>query len=468
MKRVSAHLAPLLTSPCFALWHILGAILCLPALGYAGTSADATRGDYIAVFVLPAWSAFLLFSLQRDLLTRPLVFCLPGHRDVLCRVSFLVGGVASLVAVLPILTYPELGGWPQVSIAWSSFCFGGVVFFGVAGSLFLVPTAVSSFTPFVLLCVVLLEFGEARLALQRVALFAPGGNTLALAALSVFAWRQLGSVELARRNCGRRFLALHSLWQRGPTEELAGRKKIESLARGGGRLRQRLLERCFARIGRQPMLSLRRHLAAVQFELAGRVLPASAWSPVLRVLLALAILTLVGYAPPTNAAPHLPVANVLYLGSCGFGLCLLSPVLTPILLPAGRCERFWSTLITAGAGGIVVLVLSLLIYSVFRGLSASVPELFFAGNAHPFRPADLDLAFVPVGLLPLSIILRIVCRRWLLIPEILLFGATALFIVHGGAVVMALPPVAIVAAISLCWALLIGALYFQCFRRDLA
>ena len=97
MKRVVANLSPLLTCPAFMLWHLIGAAICIPALLYAGTSADPEVGGYVAIFVLPAWSAFVLTSLQKDLLHKPFGFVLPGHRDVLRRTVILVG-VANLVA----------------------------------------------------------------------------------------------------------------------------------------------------------------------------------------------------------------------------------------------------------------------------------------------------------------------------------------------------------------------------------
>ena len=62
MKHVAANLTPLATCPAFMLWHLIGAAMCIPALLYAGTSADPEVGGYVATFILPVWSAFVLTS----------------------------------------------------------------------------------------------------------------------------------------------------------------------------------------------------------------------------------------------------------------------------------------------------------------------------------------------------------------------------------------------------------------------
>ena len=62
MKRIAANLAPLVTCPAFLLWHLIGAVVCVPAFLYIGTSPDPNDGGYVAIFILPAWSAFVLWS----------------------------------------------------------------------------------------------------------------------------------------------------------------------------------------------------------------------------------------------------------------------------------------------------------------------------------------------------------------------------------------------------------------------
>ena len=53
MNRVAANLAPLLTCPSFYLWHLLGAVICIPALLHAWLPGDYDRGAYVAAFLRP-------------------------------------------------------------------------------------------------------------------------------------------------------------------------------------------------------------------------------------------------------------------------------------------------------------------------------------------------------------------------------------------------------------------------------
>ena len=91
MRPVAATLIPLLTCRSFWIWHILGGVVCTYAYIYAWLLAEPHCGARVLAVIIPAWSAYIFTSLQRDILASPASFCLPGHRGVLRRTSLLIG-----------------------------------------------------------------------------------------------------------------------------------------------------------------------------------------------------------------------------------------------------------------------------------------------------------------------------------------------------------------------------------------
>ena len=329
----------------------------------------------------------------------------------------------------------------------------------------LMDAATSSPALFGAVAIVRIVFPSALVLVQEVAIFAPGWNACVLAALSVFSWRWLGSVELARRTCGRRFLSLQMAWRHSAGAEFWESGRRESLSNGTWRLRHWLLRRCFARISRRPALSLRRHLAAAQYELAGYLLPLRPWTVPIIALSVPVLLVVAGYLPPRESGAT--DANTLYIASCVLGMHLGIPMFTTMLLPAGRRERFWSALAFAACGGLVVLATSLLLFILLQGMSKLASPLWLGGEVYPFRPADLGPALVPLVYLPMSMILKVTCKKWLLIPEIVLMVIAGAVIVKGGVALRDLSPYAIIAFLSVSWAILVGVLYTYSFHRDL-
>ena len=467
MNRVAENLAPLLTCPAFYLWHLLVAVICIPALLHAWLSGDYDRGAFVAAFLLPACSACVLTSMQRDLLSSPVSFCLPGQRGALRRTSFLVGIITSLVASLPVLTHPGLAGVSLVLAVWSAFCFGLLVYLVVVASLFVVPTAMSCVGPAMAVSFALVNFVDFRILVQEMAIFAPGWNTMVLAILASVMWRRMGGVAFGRRICGSRFLSLQMIWRRSATEEFGGSAKRHSLSKGTWSVRRRLLELLFARISRRPPLSFRRHLAAAQYELAGRLVPLSPGLIVFIAFVILSLMVLAGYAPLREDRMMAPEANGVYLLSLFLGMHLFVPVFPEMLLSTCRRQRFWNTLTISLGHGAVVFLISVFFYVLLLGMDWLAPPLSIGVRVHDFRPAEWWPSFVPLALVPLSLALKVVCKKWLLIPEIILFSIGAIALFNGGVPLGELSTPAIVVLVSVIWAILAGVLYTYSFHRDL-
>ena len=84
----------------------------------------AGEGRFIGLIVLAFLIGMAAAVLQAEILTRPMAFCLPGHRLNVRTFVLRVGIVANLVAAWLFLGYPGLPfGW-RVLVLWSAFSAG--------------------------------------------------------------------------------------------------------------------------------------------------------------------------------------------------------------------------------------------------------------------------------------------------------------------------------------------------------
>ena len=137
-----------------------------------------------------------------------------------------------------------------------------------------------------------------------------------------------------------------------------------------------------------------------------------------------------------------------------------------MLTPTGRTERFFTALVVAICLGLVVLFVMLLMYVLLLGAGSLAPPLSLGGTAYHFQPANLAPAFVPIVLLPISFVLKLVCKKWLVVPEILLF-LTAVIVITRGAALINLSLPAIIVIVSASWVFLVSVVYSYCFYGDL-
>ncbi len=464
MRQIAANLKPLLTCPAFYFWHALGAFFCIPGYWIAWTNTGEMVSSTLTALILPAWSAVVMTSLHRDMLSRPFCFCLPGQRQALRKTSFLIGVVASLAACLTVFSDPGFVGFDRVWAAWSYFCFGLILYFSVVGFLFLGDSLSGLMGPFLLFGATPFLFEDLRLLLQTVTLDLPAVNTVLLVVLLRYAWRKMGNAGLSRRAAGNQLLSLQMLWRRDAAEEYQEIENREATPGENWKLRKRLLEVLSNRIELRPALSFSRHLTATQFELAGGQLPKSAPSVRVVGLIAIIALVYIGYSGSDDPSWANTEANLVYLAVCLLSFYLAAPVFTSMLLPAGRKERFQTSISIAACYGVFIFSLAFLLYLVFVVLSQVAPPLTIKGEVHNFQHAHLKPAFLPLVSLPLNLILKVVCRRWLLVPEIILF---LILLTIGIPWINGLNPFAIAALLLLNWGMLFGVLYTYHFRRDL-
>ncbi|MHC4745508.1 MAG: hypothetical protein ACYS8Z_26640, partial [Planctomycetota bacterium] len=82
------------------------------------------RGDFVGFAVLPFFIGFILTLPQMDVFSKPMSYCLPGHRRMFRRYVFGTGIAISVLCSLLFLSHPDLSGWPLLFVLCSSFFAG--------------------------------------------------------------------------------------------------------------------------------------------------------------------------------------------------------------------------------------------------------------------------------------------------------------------------------------------------------
>ncbi|KAA3614266.1 MAG: hypothetical protein DWQ01_00765 [Planctomycetota bacterium] len=467
MRLVVANLLPLITSPSFFLWHLVGAIVCIPSFRYAFKEIDAGSGAFVAVLVIPAWMAYLLCSLQKDLLVKPFSFCLPRRPVTMRDTFFAVGILTCAVACLPVLESNLLHGAGTWIAFGSAFCFCFSLYWVLTGFLLRQDNVSVLLGPVLVAWIVLVEFPETRVKLEQFILFGEIWNLTLAVLLSGWLWRQLGTVNLARKAVGRRFFSLQMIWRKSASEEFGAESRRMALARRNWGFRGRILEYGYLRIGRHPFPSFRRRLAALEYVHLGYLLPFSPWSLPLLLAFVAAILVIAGFAPLNPDGSQVPASNAVFVLMCVMGMHLPVPLFSNMLLPVSRRQHFHLALSVACLSGLWVLGLSFLIYLFYQALFTWFPTVSLWGSVYTFRPSYFETIFVPFAYLPLTMILKIWIRQWLFIPEIALLLAAGLVIVKAGNALHEAGVLAIGCSALLCWSALASVLWSSCIQSDL-
>ena len=81
-------------------------IFVLVSIGVPLEDPAAGEGRFIGLIALAFMVGMAVVVLQMEILTKPMAFCLPGHRQTVRKFVFSVGIVTNLVGALLFLFYP--------------------------------------------------------------------------------------------------------------------------------------------------------------------------------------------------------------------------------------------------------------------------------------------------------------------------------------------------------------------------
>jgi hypothetical protein len=360
----------------------------------------AGQGQFIGLVVLAFLVGMLAAVQQKEILTRPFAFCLPGHRQTIKWFLFCVGVPANLAGSTLFLYYPRvpLGSMPLVQCSAFS---AGMIFY-LCGTWW----ALRSRSPTIWTSLLLLVFAGGLSLNLHVLLEGMIVNypllVIVLGLLcSIVVWVRLSDEDLARRNCLRPWIGFADIFDREKLRRFQG-------ANAGADLAKRLkdhprpwVERFFLdRMDRRGPFSTTRFVWGGLYTSFGILL--SQWKNIFLVAFSLAIF--LGYAGPRlwiilAFMPMMPLSQS-------------RPILYSTRLTAGgRDERFTSTLATVAVGS-AFLALFIAVVSIFSILLATVlPPIHCRGLTLSYRIVGLGAFCIPLVVTPLMYLICLLFYR---------------------------------------------------------
>ncbi|MCK4293251.1 MAG: hypothetical protein KAY65_08640 [Planctomycetes bacterium] len=370
----------------------------------------AGEGEFIGFAVLPFFIGFLATLPQMEVLSKPLSYCLPGHRRVCRRYVFWTAITTSGVCSMLFLRYPDLAGGPLLLVVCSAF-FAGLTFF-MAGVL---PAMVgmNAWIIFVIgpLTIIAGEHYHLNVVLERIIM----GNVFPVVLVgiltSIAMWVWLGRAGLARRYCAAPWIGFIDTFNM----EKLKRHTNARLGTKRGRFRKHprpWVSKWF--LGRMDKYDYRgpgRFFWGALY--CTSALTVSRWQ---NILLFLPVFTIMfGYVGQATVAALVLVPAMLAMGR-------QPPVYSTMLISGGRRQRYTTTLWLAVTDAVLLCMGTLVISGLSILFARFMPTFSLEGHTLSFRPIDPRVAIVPLLFLPFASTMQLVFNRM----PFLLFGALML------------------------------------------
>ncbi len=406
----------------------------------------------------------LVAALQMETASKPFSFCLPGHRDAVRGLVFLVGLAVSVVLfciALALLASPSFTGpfeWaimPRellVLVLGSYFCASVAAYLLGAGVAFSAVHSASVVISMVLVVSVYLWLDAFR-TIQYPIIHWPVAAIALAWVVGVASWWWLGRPAWFRRSCNRPWRGFFDPWARTPTQrnrDLYATRFTKTTPR---------LDRFFQRVmGNRPLSHLGKCVWGALYTTC--VLVAPQWTGILTV--ALIGVTFAAYFPPV--APM--VMGFLPLMTVGF---LQSPLGTALLVAGGRKERFFATAVLI----LAFSVLWVLLFGAFVGLThllaPLVPAVTVRGATLSLHALSFKVLAIPLVLVPLvGLVQTLFYRKPVgLALSIMLLIAIMMMSTMPFSLYRAVTPALAIAGTILSWGICLSLLYRIAMRSDL-
>jgi len=393
--------------------HLWPVYLCFAAMWWLGSLGDTSRGDFAWTCSLAVAAGFLTGMMIREMISKAFTHSLPGHPTAVRRMAFLMGFVISSVAAL---AFPR-----QVAVhPWDSICLIGLVFsadfiayltafeatFVVRGGSTLMTIPVLAAWSVMITGWILAGYSQLELLILDHPLLTILGSIMA----GLGVWLHMGQREWGRQLCA-------SGWVFSPSVQREGYARLARRPPGVERIESTVEAFFLNRMRASAHYHCARFVWGTLYTMWGHVAPSWKW-------LALAIIfagIMAGYAGPGAIA--------VFMWFSYMALPQSWPSLrSPLLLPAGRRERFWATISFTGATAAIMSVLIILLAAISMPLSVLIPEIEIQGVPFAYHRISIQSVWAPLLIVPVITALRVPFRkRWLPVDVFIVMMVPLLF-----------------------------------------
>jgi hypothetical protein len=408
----------------------------------------------------------LVATLQMETSSKTFSFCLPGHRDVVRRLVFLVGLVVSLVsllvcaALLASLSFTGPLGLSFMPPEWLILVLGAYFCASVTAYLLGAGVALSgihrggSALSFMVLVVSMCVVFDVFPPIQYPIVHWPVAVIALALSVGLASWWWLGRRAWFRRSCVTPWMGLFDPWDRSQVQ------KYRSIY--AARFTKNIppeLDRFFQRvIGTRQPTSLAKYAWGVLYTTCVLVGPQWKWL----LTFAVVAITFTAYFPPV--APG--VISVVFFMMTGF---VQPPLCTAWLVAGGRRERFFATVALILVLGVVSALLVGALAGLTHLLAPLAPPIRFKGLTLDPHALSFQVLAIPLVLLPVVGLLQtLFCRKPVALALSIVLVLTVIMMSSMPlALYQVVTPAIAVGGTVLSWAVCVSILYRIAMRSDL-
>ncbi|MCK5173119.1 MAG: hypothetical protein KAR47_06985 [Planctomycetes bacterium] len=419
---------------------------------------------YLGYLLISLLAGNLAGGMQKDVMIRPLSFCLPGHHRIPRLVVFWVGGVLSLILGCVFFGYPGLAFPYVLLVVLAGGLTGMIAFLYGAYTGLLEGDLLPAILWFVVFGLGLLKFDK---VLQTMIVSQPILVILAGGLVCFWVWRMLGRNFPARRYCGKLVMGTFEDWDRQKAEKFRQVLVDRNPSAARTKLFERLHEFFLGRMKRYDFLSCGRYVWGYLYMVFGQCFGNWRMRDVLAFVAVMALFLLpFGFMGEDEER----MINILFAvpAFCVLGLDLL-PYRT-MLLPAGRAERYYSSLILAAVVTLTGALLTLGLAGLTTLMERALPEFQLGRQVFSYHGLDIDRFNIFLLCMPIALIATIFPQsRWsrFILVFVLLGVWLAYEMKHKQILTETFGSAVIAGLIVLCWAGFLIVLRYACMKRSL-
>ncbi len=398
MSILAANLKHLYQRRAVWLWYLV-------ILGMVPAVSVFSRGErYLGYLLISCLIGQMVGSIQKEILSKPFSFCLPGHSGIPRRFILWVGVVINALLGFVFIFHFGLG-FPSVFLVVLAGATAGMIVYLLCAGLILFGLEKNKLGWFLMLIALYGYFSKWDLIVQAVIVTSPLIAT-GLGLLSCWlAWRWLGTESLRRKYCGKTVIGVFDGWNKEKMSKVRqarlaekDKKKPNSMIMSSG------VERFFiSRISGATTDSLRPYIWGGLYKTFGLMVSQHRQNLMKSFLFILPALCLLGYMGPGRHFIFFMPGIIVAFTSLN--------VRSSLLISGSRRERFWSALTLAATTAMLITIAAVLFTRATHLLERIMPQLSVKGHDLTFSSMNMDVCLVLLVIIPVALTIGLIFHK---------------------------------------------------------
>ena len=384
-----------------------------------GKKQSAMDNQYSLIYLIPlSISMFMLGTMtagiQLDVLTKPFSSCLPNHNKIPSRIIFLIGIIANLFYGFIYLLLPHPAGLKGILYFITIFAIGLSIYFFTAFWAFYIQnerqkglTFICCIILFFVLLSILSGLNVLIFSFDYFILYSSMPLAFFLLLLMFALWKMLTHPDLKRIYFSKDYPMIND--QDSYTTATLLNEKLLLSRMSEKAEKESPIERFFLKfIERLPILNIRRSIAGRLYCMLERYYAFNEryfrTSLSIKIILTTLLLFFTGYQLTPGNFGGVPASDITHVLILVIPCIAIHSIFTPVshnqLLPIGRHDQFWSSIIVWLLQPILAILWIFILIILSWILGNHIPGITLAGFYFTYHSLELSLILWPLVIIP--------------------------------------------------------------------